>query len=129
MDRFVRAFNEDGRDFILASTKRMKEWHNTVKEIIIQPKASSGYRWKNKSEPAANAIPVPALVSHFVMNLPATAIKFLGSLNASSLTIDAFRGLYRENQDLFKPHMHIATDDPCSLFPESCSIVRQFSSK
>ena len=78
MDRFVRAFNEDGRDFIRASTRRMKEWHDIQKEIVIPLKTSRGHNRKIKVPAADEVIPVPKVISHFVMNLPATAIEFLG---------------------------------------------------
>jgi tRNA (guanine37-N1)-methyltransferase len=78
VDQFVRAFNEDGRDFVRASTRRMKEWHDTQKEVIIPLKTSRGHNRKIKIPPTNQVIPIPQVISHFVMNLPATAIEFLG---------------------------------------------------
>lgn len=78
MDKFVRAFNEDGRDFIRASTGRMKEWHDSEGKVVIPTKTSHGHKnKKNAPAPTAQIVPVPQLISHFVMNLPATAIEFL----------------------------------------------------
>jgi tRNA (guanine37-N1)-methyltransferase len=37
---------------------------------------------------------IPQTINHFVMNLPATAIDFLGSFN----------GLYHGHEELFEPH-------------------------
>lgn len=77
----MRAFNEDGRDFIRASINRMKEWHDTQKGVVIPAKAGHGHKHKQSNKPPASAevIPIPQMISHFVMNLPATAIDFLGN--------------------------------------------------
>jgi tRNA (guanine37-N1)-methyltransferase len=44
--------------------------------------------------PAPEVITIPKTISHFVMNLPATAIAFLPS----------FSGLYATQEQLFEPH-------------------------
>lgn len=83
MDKFVKAFNEDGRDFIRSSVARMKEWHDTDKDIQIQSKkwVTVGSR-KQKYPPPPELIPIPETISHFLMNLPATAIEFLGKISS-----------------------------------------------
>ena len=43
--------------------------------------------------PKPTYVPVPPTISHFVMNLPASAIEFLHN----------FRGLYHGHEDLFEP--------------------------
>ena len=102
---FVRAFNEDGRDFICASTKRMKEWHDSEMEVVLPVKYKPGPGGKKrKSPPPKEVIPVPQMISHFVMNLPATAIEFLGRAPAIVLTLDAFRGVYQGSREMFHPH-------------------------
>ena len=100
----MRPFEEDGRDFIKAAPRRV--WENPFPEST--PKISKSQAKKEKralasggsrgptsasaSEPApAPSVPVfqPKLrkhVSHFVMNLPDSAIEFLG----------AFRGILTE---------------------------------
>lgn len=45
-------------------------------------------------QPKPTHIPIPPTISHFVMNLPASAIEFLSH----------FRGLYAGREDLFAPH-------------------------
>jgi hypothetical protein len=77
----VQAFNEDGRDFIRASARRMKEWHDTRKEVQIPAKkwlSDEGSKRKVIAPP--DIVPIPETISHFVMNLPATATEFLGNV-------------------------------------------------
>lgn len=72
------AFNEDGREFIRASTKRMKEWHDVEKEVVIPSKTSHRLRHAKNGATVAQVVSIPQVINHFVMNLPATAIEFLG---------------------------------------------------
>ena len=53
-------------------------------------------RPKSKSLPPVEPkrVPIPPTISHFVMNLPATAIEFLGH----------YRGIYAGHEDLFTPN-------------------------
>ena len=75
----MRAYNEDGREFIRKSVGRLKDWRNTQKEVETPSKRTYGHGHKRKLSPQAKeVIPVPETISHFVMNLPATAIEFLG---------------------------------------------------
>jgi tRNA (guanine37-N1)-methyltransferase len=100
----VRPFEEDGRNFIKAAARRV--WGNPFPEFT--PKLSKSQEKKEKralvfggsrettlasaSEPASvSSAPVPQAksrrqISHFVMNLPDSAIEFL----------DAFRGIFAE---------------------------------
>ena len=104
VQHLVRPFEEDGRDFIKAAARRV--WGNPFPEFT--PKISKSQAKKDKralvsgglretapasaSEPApAPPVPVPKSklrrqISHFVMNLPDSAIEFL----------DAFRGILAE---------------------------------
>jgi len=75
----VRAYCEDGRAFIRASTKRMNEWHEKEKEVKVPLKASNAKKEKKTNLPTIRVLPIPRVISHFVMNLPATAIEFLGT--------------------------------------------------
>ena len=72
----MRPFCEDGRAFIRASIKRMKEWHETQEEVEVAVKSSNV---KKKGLQTSRVFAVPPLVNHFVMNLPASAIEFLGT--------------------------------------------------
>jgi tRNA (guanine37-N1)-methyltransferase len=78
----------------------MKEWSEKDKEVQIPAKKGRG---GNITTPA-EVHRIPSLVSHFVMNLPATAIEFLGTPIKGPANLDAFRGLYRGEEELFKPH-------------------------
>ena len=75
----MKAYNEDGREFIRKSVGRLKGWRDIQKEVEIPSKRNYGHGHKRKLSPQAKeVIPVPETISHFVMNLPATAIEFLG---------------------------------------------------
>jgi len=100
----VRPFEEDGRDFIKVAARRV--WTNPFPESITKISKSQAKREKRAlvsggsretipapgSEPASvSSVPVPQpklrrQISHFVMNLPDSAIEFL----------DAFRGILAE---------------------------------
>jgi tRNA (guanine37-N1)-methyltransferase len=95
----VKAFNEDGRDFIRASRGRMKKWNETQKQVVLPSKA---WRSDKRKPVPPEVIPVPELINHFVMNLPASAIEFLGTTLCSLLISDAFRGIYREDKELLQ---------------------------
>jgi tRNA (guanine37-N1)-methyltransferase len=87
----------------------MKEWHETVKTIEIKEKPSYGHQRKRARLPASpQTFPIPRMVSHFVMNLPATAVQFLGIVWRKLANVDAFRGIYREEQHLFQPTTDVA---------------------
>ena len=75
----MKAYNEDGREFIRKSAGRMKDWHDIQQQVKIPAKKTWGHGHKKRlSPPPSEIIPVPEIISHFVMNLPATAIDFLG---------------------------------------------------
>jgi tRNA (guanine37-N1)-methyltransferase len=78
----------------------MKEWSEKDNEVRIPAKKGRG----GKITTPAHVYRIPNLVSHFVMNLPATAIEFLGTSFKELSNSDAFRGLYRGQEALFKPH-------------------------
>jgi tRNA (guanine37-N1)-methyltransferase len=95
----VKPFGEDGRDFIKAAAHRA--WGDPFPEFV--PKISKSQAKKAKKAPvsgeshdtaltsASESVPVPQpnlrrQISHFVMNLPDSAIEFL----------DAFRGILAE---------------------------------
>lgn len=80
---------------------------------------------RNKPLPEPRKVFVPATVSHFVMNLPASAIEFLHN----------FRGLYQGHEDLFSagssnekeqrqlPIVHVHCFAPKPNSPESVQSV------
>lgn len=90
----VQAFNEDGRVFIQKSVKRLHEFrkkHNSETIPVTLDEKTTTSRVINSSPPSAKRkinqpklVKIPETFSHFVMNLPASAIEFL----------DGFKGLY-----------------------------------
>jgi len=105
VQHLVRSFEEDGRDFIRAAARRV--WENPFPEFA--PKMSKSQTKKEKralvsgsprdltpssstlESTSVSSVPVPQpklrrQISHFVMNLPDSAIEFL----------DAFRGILAE---------------------------------
>ncbi|KAI1500097.1 Met-10+ like-protein-domain-containing protein [Biscogniauxia marginata] len=105
--QFVRPFNEDGRTFIrnaadLVYAASTSGEHATV-GASIRDKRRQSYRETSATRsasppppplPKPQRVPIPPTISHFVMNLPASAITFLGH----------FRGLYAGREALFAPH-------------------------
>lgn len=85
---FVQAFNEDGRQFIKESLKRLQSLGETVERPA---KAHKGEKAKTE------VINVPQTFAHYVMNLPESAIEFL----------DAFQGLYHGLPELKLPWIHV----------------------
>ena len=59
---------------------------------LIQPKQSRNAPSKQTRAPIR--VPIPATISHYVLNLPASAITFL----------PCFRGLYAGKEELFTPY-------------------------
>ena len=88
----MRPFCEDGRTFI----------HKAADSVLATSEkgefASVPAKRPSRSQPDAKApeptrVPIPPTISHFVMNLPASAIEFLG----------CYRGLYAGHEALFEP--------------------------
>ncbi|KAI0003990.1 Met-10+ like-protein-domain-containing protein [Xylariaceae sp. FL0662B] len=98
VEQYVRSFNQDGRTFIREAAdlvyaassngERALAGINSRKEKRRQHPNASG------NVPKPEIIPIPPTISHFVMNLPASAITFLPH----------FRGLYAGHEQLFVPH-------------------------
>lgn len=70
--RTVRCFNLDGAEFIRESTALLQQWREELPEISL-PNRSRHKMAK------AEVVPVPSHVAHYVMNLPDSAITFLGA--------------------------------------------------
>ena len=84
--KFVRPFNEDGHGFIRRSAQDLLADSRTA---TIRQKIPR----KAKDLLPAKTIEEPRTFSHYVMNLPASAVSFL----------PAFVGLYRGHEKLFAP--------------------------
>ncbi|PHH93152.1 hypothetical protein CDD83_7 [Cordyceps sp. RAO-2017] len=90
VSQFVKAFNEDGHGFIRQAADFALEASRRGDCALVAPAKVS--RGAAQAPPARVAM--PAVVSHFVMNLPASALEFLHN----------YRGLYHGREDLFAPH-------------------------
>ncbi|SPQ18880.1 436c88ac-492e-407a-a086-58614853c2d1 [Thermothielavioides terrestris] len=103
---FVRPFCEDGRTFIRQAADSVLEASQKGEHAVVTHRVKSP---PQQPTPAAQEgpagaparptvreerIPIPPTISHFVMNLPASAIEFLSS----------YRGLYAGREALFAPH-------------------------
>ena len=96
VSQFVRGFCSDGRTFIHKAADLVVEASNKGECAVIPAKKRPSRKAdKNKvaPEPEPTRIPVPSTISHFVMNLPATAIEFVG----------CYRGVYAGRGALFEP--------------------------
>ncbi|KAF7927831.1 hypothetical protein EAE99_005208 [Botrytis elliptica] len=96
VENFVRPFNEDGHKFIHQAADELLQLTATNQNTItIAPKRPSrSAPPSSQPPPPPKILTIPNTISHFVMNLPATAIDFLPS----------FHGLYHKSQNLFAPH-------------------------
>lgn len=88
VDKFVTPHNQDGRDFIRSSARRLLESPLTV---TIEPKVR---RSQKDTAPPPEVFHRPTVFQHYVMNLPGNAIEFL----------DAFVGVYAGEEARFAPH-------------------------
>lgn len=106
---FVKPFNEDGHDFIKQAAHLVLEASQRGDCAIIKPaKVSRSAPPEKRPEPIR--IPVPPTVSHYVMNLPASALEFLHN----------FKGLYHGHEKLFSPH----TETRLPLIHAHCFAVK-----
>jgi len=99
VDGFVNASCEDARIFIRKATKDLAVNPRSVvipSKIKISRHASNAEKEKLKkaAEEGTKTLNEPSAFSHYVMNLPATAIEFL----------DAFRGTHHGREAEFRPH-------------------------
>ncbi|KAI0383877.1 Met-10+ like-protein-domain-containing protein [Hypomontagnella monticulosa] len=102
VEQYVRPFNQDGRTFIkeaadLVYAASMKGEYavsgpNRREKRSRHPNSNAAD--KSTPVPEPKRTPIPPTISHFVMNLPASAITFLSH----------FRGFYAGREELFVPH-------------------------
>ena len=95
---WVRCFNLDGADFIRHSRTMLQQ----VKGTLVFPPRNPNSSRKRQKKLEQTLVPIPQTVSHYVMNLPASAMTFLS----------AFRGLYRDVQDVNLPMIHVYAFSP-----------------
>ncbi|KAI8632347.1 Met-10+ like-protein-domain-containing protein [Xylariaceae sp. FL1651] len=100
--QYVRPFNEDGRTFIREAADSVYAAFTNGEHAVVNTNKYSRRHGQQNGEaakeqgpkPQPKQIPVPPTISHFVMNLPASAITFLPH----------YRGLYAGREQLFEPH-------------------------
>ena len=88
---FVRPHNEDGHKFIQFAADDLLKLAATKKNTVTIP-GKRNFKTKQTSPPTI--LIMPQTIGHFVMNLPANAIDFVGNFN----------GLYHGHENLFVPH-------------------------
>jgi tRNA (guanine37-N1)-methyltransferase len=106
VSEFVRPFNRDARDFIWEAADLVHKASiqgETGKQLPKNPKRVRG---KGLQAPRPVEIPVPPTISHFVMNLPASAITF----------VRHYKAVYAGKEALFVPH----TDVPLPMVHVHC---------
>ncbi|KAK3945298.1 putative undecaprenyl pyrophosphate protein [Diplogelasinospora grovesii] len=89
--QFVRPFCEDGRTFIKKAADDVLRASQKGECAVIPAKRPP----RNQIPavmPEPTHIPIPPTIAHFVMNLPASAIEFLG----------CYKGLYAGHENLFE---------------------------
>ena len=89
--QFVKPFCEDGHDFIRKAAGLVVS-ASRAGEFARVPVPFS--RKREGRRPSPVQMRIPPTISHFVMNLPASAIEFLHN----------FKGLYYGLEDRFTPH-------------------------
>lgn len=82
----------DGHDFIHQAADSVLEASSRGDVALVKPVKVS--RSSPNPRPEPTRVPVPPTISHFVMNLPASAIEFTHN----------FRGVYEGKEHLFTPH-------------------------
>ena len=97
MNDFVTAHNQDGRDFIRQAVRDLarlskSQWGTVT--VFPKIRMSRSNPIPPEQMPRPTEYHIPPVFSHFVMNLPASAVEFLG----------AYIGVYRGMEDLFEPH-------------------------
>lgn len=125
----MKASNEDGRAFIRNSAAQLLKNDCTVRIAPKPPRhQSSSTQPRAKSPPHEQSLKQPKTFDHYVMNLPATATTFL----------DAFIGLYRNQETLFSPHaetklpmvhVHCFSTKSDDIKEESIKICQEISSR
>ncbi|KAI0463652.1 hypothetical protein LJB42_002656 [Komagataella kurtzmanii] len=81
VNKFVKVFNTDGRDFITQAQNDLFNYSNTHKVLTLNSRKKQ--RVSKDTTPQIK-VPIPNFFSHYIMNLPDSAIEF----------VDAYVGLF-----------------------------------
>lgn len=128
VDLFVRTFCQDGRSFIRYVTEELFRLEKMKQNVIHIPNKSCARRSQKQPPDATRDTQIifPSTPSHFVMNLPATAVEFC----------DAFLGLYAGSEEVFYPftnrllpmiHVHCFSTKSNDNVRESIEICERLS--
>ncbi|KAI9720767.1 MAG: tRNA(m(1)G37)methyltransferase [Chrysothrix sp. TS-e1954] len=93
VSNFARAFNEDGHRFISSATQKLMSTKYDAR-VPIKTRRTDAARRSIKPSDHHLIVTQPKTFSHYVMNLPATAMDFLPD----------FIGLFAGHEQLFAPH-------------------------
>lgn len=89
----MRPFNQDGHTFISYAVNELIELSATGNNTVTIP-AKRKFKAKPSEVLPPTILTLPTTVNHFVMNLPASAIDFLGS----------YKSVYHGKEKLFEPY-------------------------
>nr|XP_036585220.1 tRNA methyltransferase trm5 [Colletotrichum truncatum]KAF6795117.1 tRNA methyltransferase trm5 [Colletotrichum truncatum] len=92
VSQYVRPSNMDGRKFIQDAVHQVYDASTRGDGAVIKPKFSRSK--PQNPPPQSKHIPIPPTISHFVMNLPASAYTF----------VHHYKGIYKGHEKLFEPH-------------------------
>ncbi|KAK0379639.1 Met-10+ like-protein [Colletotrichum limetticola] len=92
VQQYVRPYNMDGRKFIQEAVHQVYDASKKGEGAVIKPKQSRSK--PQNPPPQPKHIPIPPTISHFVMNLPASAYTF----------VNHYKGIYSGHEELFEPH-------------------------
>ncbi|KAF9879120.1 Met-10+ like-protein [Colletotrichum karsti] len=95
VSQYVRPYNLDGRKFIQEAVHQVYDASTRGDGAVIKPKQSRSK--PENAPPEPKRIPIPPTISHFVMNLPASAYTF----------VHHYRGIYKGREELFEPHTSV----------------------
>jgi tRNA (guanine37-N1)-methyltransferase len=129
---FVRPFNENGHEFIRTATADLLNSEHSVSIYSKKVSRSNAKSNPGPREPTAT-IPQPRIFSHYVMNLPASALTFLPSFvglyaNIPSMSADTIRKLFAPHTNTPLPMVHAycfstKSDDNVEQAREICAEI------
>ncbi|KAK9466917.1 Met-10+ like-protein-domain-containing protein [Lipomyces arxii] len=97
VEKTVIPFNMDGREFIRQSLNQLTKFRSANPQIAVESKSRSRTSKDETGKRKVLVINVPETYSHYVMNLPDSAITFL----------DAFKGLFSTRKLAELPLVHV----------------------